>query len=208
MNRAKKTQGFWSQKEPTVESMFLKEIGADLDLEERREILQEIPNLTGRTVLELGAGIGRYTNHFAWVASQVTAVDFAPQFVEKNRARHASFPNVNCLCADAMDLEFPDESFDCIFMNALMMYLDHAEVEQLQERLARWLKKGGTLFFRENCTPTGEHRDDGYYVHYRTLHFYTELFDRQLQFIKQDNLKMFVHRYSNPFQCYWVYNKA
>ena len=47
------------------------------------------PSLAGMRVLELGAGIGRFTGLLAATASQVHAVDFMPNLIEEARASPA-----------------------------------------------------------------------------------------------------------------------
>ena len=63
--------------------MLLSDV-ATLDEAERRDILAQLPSLEGMHVLELGAGIGRYTSHFVQVARHVTAVDFVGKFLKEN----------------------------------------------------------------------------------------------------------------------------
>ena len=96
------------------------------------EVLDQLPSLSGMEVLELGAGIGRYTSHFAQVASRVTAVDFTENFLEQNRKATARFNNITYYCADVMDLEFEHESLDFVFVNWLLMYLDDQQIALLR----------------------------------------------------------------------------
>ena len=49
---------YWEQYEPTMESMMLSQDAQQLDLLEKEEILSYLPPIQGRSVLELGSGIG------------------------------------------------------------------------------------------------------------------------------------------------------
>lgn len=49
---------YWEQYEPSLESMMLSADAAKLDLAEKEEILSYLPVIKGKTVLELGSGIG------------------------------------------------------------------------------------------------------------------------------------------------------
>ena len=75
---------FWGGKPATVDGMLLFNESDSLDKAERADILAQLPPLEGMEILELGAGIGRYTSHFAQAANHVTAVDFIEKFVERN----------------------------------------------------------------------------------------------------------------------------
>jgi phosphoethanolamine N-methyltransferase len=102
-------------------------------------------------VLELGAGIGRFTSMLADEAASVTAVEFMESFVDVNRSTNGSRPNISFVCADVTTLDFPDQSFDLIFSNWLMMYLTDSEVAELAAKTLRWLTPHGHMFFRESC---------------------------------------------------------
>lgn len=52
------------------------------------------------------------------------------------------------LTADCISVCF---SFDLVFSNWLLMYLDEAEVFSLFSKMLTWLRPGGYFFFRESC---------------------------------------------------------
>ena len=67
----------------SVNAMMLDSKASELDKEERPEILSLLPPYEGKTVLELGAGIGRFTGELAQKASQVVALDFIESAIKK-----------------------------------------------------------------------------------------------------------------------------
>ncbi|KAM8939260.1 uncharacterized protein RCH25_052842 [Pelodytes ibericus] len=144
---------FWKEhsRDATLEEMMLDSSAKLLSQEEKPEIISLLPSLDGLSMLELGAGIGRYTGHFAKLASQVTAVDFMQKFIDKNREENGYRGNITFLQADVTHLELPVQSFDFIFSNWLFMYLTDAELITLTQKMLGWLKPGGYLFFRESC---------------------------------------------------------
>uniref|UniRef100_A0A0A9DF32 phosphoethanolamine N-methyltransferase n=1 Tax=Arundo donax TaxID=35708 RepID=A0A0A9DF32_ARUDO len=83
------------------------------------------------------------------------------------------------MCADVTspDLTIEANSIDLIFSNWLLMYLSDEEVEQLIERMVKWLKVGGYIFFRESCfhQPGDAERKENP-THYREPGFYTKVF--------------------------------
>ncbi|KAH8491888.1 hypothetical protein H0E87_021474 [Populus deltoides] len=131
----------------SVNAMMLDSKASELDKEERPEILSLLPSYEGKTVLELGAGIGRFTGELAQKASQVVALDFIESAIKKNENINGHYKNVKFMCADVTspDLNFSEGSVDLIFSNWLLMYLSDKEVENLVERMVKWLKVGGSF---------------------------------------------------------------
>uniref|UniRef100_A0A8C1WI77 phosphoethanolamine N-methyltransferase n=1 Tax=Cyprinus carpio TaxID=7962 RepID=A0A8C1WI77_CYPCA len=144
---------FWKEhsKFATVEEMMLDSNAQELTQHELPEILSLLPSLAGSDVLELGAGIGRYTRHLIGRARHVTAVDFMEKFVEKNRKDNSHLGNAEFIQADVTKLDFAKHSFDVVFSNWLLMYLSDQELKSLADKFLMWLRPGGHLFFRESC---------------------------------------------------------
>ncbi|XP_070563864.1 uncharacterized protein [Ptychodera flava] len=144
---------FWTaySKDATVESMMHDTKASTLTEMESKEIMSMLPNIEGKRILELGAGIGRQTKLFAEKAAHVSAVDFMETFVEKNRQNNSHLENVEFIQADITKLDLPEESYDIVFSNWLMMYLSDDEVLKLFTNTLKWLKEGGFVFFRESC---------------------------------------------------------
>ena len=185
--------------------MLLSDV-ATLDEAERRDILAQLPPLEGMHVLELGAGIGRYTSHFVQVARHVTAVDFVGKFLKENQRATAHFDNASYCCSDVMDLEFEDGSFDFVFLNWLLMYLDDRQIILLRDRIRRWTRVGGYVFFRESCfvgsTGTAPSKDNP--TRYRSDEEYTRLFEKDFSLLRRGNVKIYDELFNNPHQHYWL----
>jgi len=204
MRRIEKVSLYWKQQDPTVESMYKKSHANYLNEHEKIELLGYLPDLKGKKILDLGAGIGRFTRYFSSSADHLTTVDMAPQLVEKNRQDHADCSNVTFLCSDAMSLQIEDNSIDFIFLNWLLMYLEDQEVEVLIKRIHGWLTPQGELFFRESCDVTrSKNTKNGYYAHYRTLSYYDQLVNEKFTLLKEGHIQAYVHCFADPLQCYW-----
>ncbi|CAN4086614.1 unnamed protein product [Withania somnifera] len=159
--------------------MMLDSNASHLDKEERPEVLSILPPYEGKTVLELGAGIGRFTGELAKKAGQLIALDFIEGAIKKNESINGYHKNVKFMCADVTspDLNFSPESVDLIFSNWLLMYLSDEEVQTLVQRMVKWLKVGGYIFFRESCFhQSGDHKRKNNPTHYREPSFYTKVF--------------------------------
>lgn len=134
-----------------IQEMLLDTNAETLSDHELPEILALLPTIKGKRILELGAGIGRFTRVLAQQAEHVTAVDFIEKFVHKNQELNADLSNISHMQADATKLDFDKNSFHMIFSNWLLMYLNDKETLELVENSLRFLKEGGYLFFRESC---------------------------------------------------------
>ncbi|OMO51411.1 hypothetical protein COLO4_37682 [Corchorus olitorius] len=159
-----------------------------------KEVLSLLPSYEGKSILELGAGIGRFTGELAQKAGNVIALDFIESVIKKNESINGHYKNVKFLCADVTspDLNFPEGSLDLIFSNWLLMYLSDTEVilvlnfgcltfvflvENLAQRMVKWLKVGGYIFFRESCFhQSGDCKRKHNPTHYREPRFYTKVF--------------------------------
>lgn len=69
------------------------------------QVLGMLGSVAGKRVVEVGAGIGRFTGELARNASHVVAVDFMENLIEQNRISNAHCSNVEWLQADATQLQ-------------------------------------------------------------------------------------------------------
>ncbi|XP_026444193.1 phosphoethanolamine N-methyltransferase 1-like [Papaver somniferum] len=103
-----------------------------LSLTSRPWVLSLLPDFEGKSVLELGAGIGRFTGELAKEAGQVIALDFIENVIKKNEAINGHYKNVKFMCTDvtSSELQISPGSVDLIFSNWLwlLMYLSDSEV--------------------------------------------------------------------------------
>jgi phosphoethanolamine N-methyltransferase len=151
-----------------------------------------LPSYKGKSVLELGAGIGRFTGDLAKEAGHVLALDFIESVIKKNESINGHNKNITFMCADVTspDLKIQDNSFDLIFSNWLLMYLSDEEVEKLVGKMVKWLKPGGHIFFRESCFhQSGDSKRKVNPTHYREPRFYTKVILQALFFQSVSNFK-------------------
>ncbi|KAJ7975230.1 Phosphoethanolamine N-methyltransferase [Quillaja saponaria] len=204
-----------------VEAMMLDSKASDLDKEERPEVLSLLPPYERKSVLELGAGIGRFTGELAQKAGQVVALDFIESAVKKNESINGHYKNVKFMCADVTspELQFSEGSFDLIFSNWLLIYLSDKEVESLAERMVKWLKVGGHIFFRESCFhQSGDSKRKCNPTQYREPRFYTKVFKEchasdgsgnsfELSLVGYKCIGAYVRNKKNQNQICWTWRK-
>lgn len=206
----------------TVEAMMLDSKASELDKEERPEVLSLLPPYDGKAILELGAGIGRFTGELAKKAGQVLALDFIESVIKKNESINGHHKNVKFMCADVTspELNITEESVDLIFSNWLLMYLSDKEVENLVFRMMKWLKVGGFIFFRESCFhQSGDHKRKNNPTHYREPRFYTKVFKEcqmhdgsgnsfELSLVGCKCIGAYVRNKKNQNQICWLWRKV
>ncbi|KAL5161340.1 Phosphoethanolamine N-methyltransferase [Glycine soja] len=206
----------------SVESMMLDSNASDLDKEERPEVLSLLPAYEGKSVVELGAGIGRFTGELAKKAGQLLAVDFIESAIKKNESINGHHKNVKFMCADVTspNLHISEGSVDLMFSNWLLMYLSDKEVENLAARMIKWLKVGGYVFFRESCFhQSGDSKRKYNPTHYREPRFYTKVFKEchmsddtrnsfELSLVGCKCIGAYVRNKKNQNQICWIWKKV
>jgi ubiquinone/menaquinone biosynthesis C-methylase UbiE len=110
---------------------------------EHRWIRQQLGDVRGLRVLDLGCGAGEAAVWFAKQGAVVTASDLSGEFLRVVQAvaqRHGV--QVQTHQGDADRLDFPDDHFDVVYAGNL---LHHVDVDQTLQRIARILKPGGRV---------------------------------------------------------------
>lgn len=98
------------------------------------------PQVAGKSVLDAGCGEAYGTAILAESAERVVGVDIEPTEIEK--ALGSGVPgNVDLRVMNCEALEFPAESFDVVFSNALMEYL--SDYKEFLSEVRRVLKPSG-----------------------------------------------------------------
>ena len=209
---------YWQKQQASIYGMMLNPEAEELHQNETQQIINFLPNLSGKKILELGAGIGRYTTHFASQCDTVISVDFNQNFIDKNKEINSNFQNIIYQCDDALNLSFQTEIFDFIFINWLLMYLDDEQVKIIINNIYKWLKPEAQFFFRESCitdskgnppvnSTAGDNKHSHFYSHYRDPKFYLDICAQKFNVISEGNVKIYEKKYNNPNQLFWLLKK-
>ena len=137
-----------------------------------------------RELLELGAGQGRDTLHFACNGLRVHALDYADSAVEALRAKAVAAGLSDEVSVSRHDvrerLPFVDESFDACYSHMLLcMALTTAELEALAADVRRVLRPGGLQVYTVRTTGDAHYRagsdrgDDMYEMGGFIVHFFS-----------------------------------
>lgn len=180
LNHREVQKTYWTEhsNEATVEAMMLDSQAATIDKEERPEVLSMLGSVEEKRIIELGAGIGRFTGSLAATARNVTAVDFMANSIEENRRINGHRKNVRYIVGDATQLDIPAASCDVVFSNWLLMYLSDEECLKLAADALSWVGDDGLVFFRESCfKQSGDRARKNNPTHYRNPREYFAIFD-------------------------------
>ncbi|MGJ0508612.1 MAG: class I SAM-dependent methyltransferase [Methylocystis sp.] len=113
-----------------------------------------LPDLTGKSVLDIACGEGYYTRRLRRLgAERVMGVDLSAGMIDLARQQEAAEPlGVDYRVGDGKHLDF-DAEFDLAFAAYFLNYAhDRGELQQMCDAIARSLKPGGR-FITVNSSP-------------------------------------------------------
>ena len=116
----------------------------NLSVEQRRTIEQIQQVFSGRRVLELAAGGGRWTKHIAQTAESVLATDTSEQVLAIGCGL-VNEANVEFVQSDAFDLGQLDERFDAAFHFNFINHVPYSDWHRLVENVHRKLTRGAVV---------------------------------------------------------------
>ncbi|MEW6554110.1 MAG: methyltransferase domain-containing protein [Actinomycetota bacterium] len=120
-------------------------------LPERIEVaLDSAGDLRGRRILDIGCGRGELVCEAARRGAYAVGIDYAQAAIELSRERLAKLDTelrerVEFLLANATGLDFPDGSFDAVFLVDVYEHLHPHEIEHTLGEVKRVLRPGGRL---------------------------------------------------------------
>ncbi len=114
-----------------------------------RPFLARVDVRTVGRVLDVGCGPG--TNAPLFREADYVGVDINPAYIATAQRRHRG----RFVVADVSDpAAFPEERFDCIFVNSLLHHLDDATVAHLMTRLAALTTPTGRIHILDLILPS------------------------------------------------------
>ena len=130
---------------------------------------------SGKNVLDMGCGAGGKSLYYVSLgAAMVTGVEIVDHYKEEAEklSREMGYEDrFRFVCASALEIPFPDESFDTIIMND---FIEHVSEPAAAIREAmRLLQPGGRIYmnFPPYYHPTGAHMSDVIYMPWVQLFF-------------------------------------
>lgn len=115
----------------------------------RRATRHAVVTRPGLRVLDVAAGTGASAIEFVHAGATVVAVDFSQGMIHEGQLRH---PELDFRQADAMNLDFADNSFDAVTISFGLRNV--ANPDRALREFYRVLKPGGHLVVCEFSRPT------------------------------------------------------
>lgn len=210
-----KVKQFWENRSKTYATVQFESI-ANLEQDpenlalkirdETTKVFDWLPDLQGKSVLDLGAGVGQWTFRFAErQAKKVTAVEYADGLAKIGikEAMRRGFDNVVFFSSPAEEF-FSPELFDVIFISGLFVYLNDDQAEKLLLNLIKMTGKETYLLLRDGSgipkrheinNKFSDHLQTEYSAIYRTPDEYTAIFrNAGFECSKQENMFPEGHR--------------
>ena len=133
------------------------------------------------SVLDLGSGVGVWTEYFAQHFAKVVAVEASSTLYEELKNRCSPYPNVTTYNRDVLSFELegkfgPTNGFGLVFLGGLLMYLNEHDVRALLRKLIPYLEPGARVLCRESTIRRGVKTLQGdYQVVYRSVETYRSI---------------------------------
>ncbi len=179
-----KVQAYWKQATPSILGPYMMDgfgfpssAGRFRFRREQESVAQAISSLPSRcSVLDLGSGVGFWTEYFAHRFAHVVSVEASAVLYSSLTDRCSRCPNVTTINGDVLSFE-PQEKFGLVFLGGLLMYLNEYDAEVLLKTLAPNLEPGALILCRESTIGHGTKTLQGeYQVVYRSVETYRRIF--------------------------------
>ena len=179
---------YWSKAKPSIMGPYMMDgfgfpaSAGNYRFDAEREIVERLIRSTSinsdGAVLDLGSGVGFWTEYFAQRFGRVIALEASVPLFEAMVARCSQYSNATLLNDDVLDFE-PKDRFSMIFLGGMLMYLNESDVIALLERVTPFLEPGGIVLCRESTVRNGTlTRQGDYQVVYRSVQTYSSLFSK------------------------------
>ena len=104
----------------------------------------------GKRILEIGCGMGELSVFLAKKGAEVTAIDIGPGLIKAAESlSKANKVKIKYLVANAAELPFEDEQFDCVICICVLHHLSQEDLRKAVSEFRRVLKKRGSLLLSE-----------------------------------------------------------
>ena len=191
-----KVKSFWDARARTYQSLPFESIAnleqdpKNLELKiqlETAKVFDWLPPMTGKSILDLGAGVGQWTFRFVdRQASHVTAVEYSEPLAEIGRkeAQARRLANVDFVVSGAEQFR-TSKDFDIVFISGLFVYLNDDQSAALMQNLPSFCRPDTVVLLRDGTglevrheirDQHSQHLNAQYSATYRTRDEYVALF--------------------------------
>ena len=105
-------------------------------------------------VLDLGCGVGLWSEYFARQFDSVIAVESSTNFFGVLQKRCSPYKNIRVTLGNVMEYQ-PRENHSLVFLGGMLMYLNEADAITLLRKTVPFLKTNGMILCRETNVREG-----------------------------------------------------
>jgi len=141
-------------------------------------LIRDVGDVRGKTVLDVGCGVGRVTMELLKAGARVIALDNSAKMlsITEEKVRAASLSDFfNAVKSNAAENPLPDSSYDIVVCVGLLEHLPLSVRTDTLNHLYRVLKHGGLMYLvvnnedsiflkQDDLYKMNVQRDDGYFV--------------------------------------------
>ena len=127
-------------------------------------------------VLDLGCGIGYWTEYFARNFRKVIAIESSRPLYDALKQQCSPYSNIETIHGNVEKFE-PEESYKLVFLGGMLMYLNENDVNILLQKIIPALQPGAIVLCRESTVRKGVViRKGEYQAVYRSVRMYENIF--------------------------------
>ena len=215
---------FDKRAEKTVESLmtitsFQDKENLDKRQEEESKIILENIDLTGKKILEIGCGIGRWAELFHDKCDTYLGLDFAKNLIEIAK-EHYNYENCYFQVMSAVDIKIDEllvkPPFDVIFIAGVLVFLNDDDIPQMINQINKLIDNEKTIYIRETISVMdtrltlkdfySENLESDYSAIYRTKNELLNFFDgfKDVNTIENDSIFETLKKYDETGYMYFI----
>lgn len=159
MNKKKihnNSNDFWKQysqrEDLTLNSLMNLEANAEKSktkfIYEKKRLESIIEYNSKWNLVDLGGGVGLWSEYFSEQINKVTLVEREEKFIELAKQK-INNKNIEIIHSDVVDFNANENSFDVVFISGLTLYIDDEYLLFLMKKIKNYLKPNGIFIHRD-----------------------------------------------------------
>ena len=150
--------------------------------EEKKHLTKVLDFSNYSNLLDLGGGIGLWSNFFLDSGLNVSLVEKQLNFINVAKSNINS-KKISFINSDIKEFNFNKNKFDIVFMSGVSIYLNDSEMKELLKKIYYTIKPEGFFIHRDaysikkklTIDKFSDELNENYFAIYRTLNDYFEL---------------------------------
>ena len=111
------------------------------------KLLEKCQNIKDKNVLEIGCGVGRWSQYMIDKGAVYTGIDISQEMIKIAKKR---IPKGIFYVSTGENLNFKDESFDLVFSITVLHHIPYEKKEKVIKEMCRVVKVGGYIIIMED----------------------------------------------------------